>query len=276
MQVCYFNLPEVDSAFSINEDNSISKRGLLLAEGEWIDSKKRKHVFSRSRIKTIARNTNANFESGVRIPVLKDHVKTQDSAIGDLNGVVTTRVIESEDLPMGKHRDLIGRLGIFAQDVKIKCVDSIKKIEQNLISTISPGIDIVSNCIREISVTPTPAIPGMALFSLVGSKPILTWEDTLDRTSEINKIKEMFENLSDTFFEIVLNINTATEEDLNGKDPIQLQEQALAEYVERVVELLGLDEFEYDTEEEPPRPVGFSLHDTAMARGIDLANFYYG
>lgn len=79
--------------FESESPNQITKRALVMVEGEHIDSAKRRHVFDAERIKRIAERTNNWLSQGGRVPWQRDHKKTQQDNIGDLEGGLEVRVI---------------------------------------------------------------------------------------------------------------------------------------------------------------------------------------
>lgn len=214
------------------EKDKFYKKALILAEGTWTDNKKREHSFPAERLHLIAENTNRFFEAGNTIPLLKDHQKTTDSLIGELDDYVEVRPISENDISSPRHSHLIGKLGLFASKVLIQSKQAIQQIQENLIKAISPGIDVVENCIKEISATPIPAIAGMSLFSRHSSG--LFWEED-DSSDELDfeQIKEKFEEYSDHFLQILYNIYKADSMTLSSLDTTkdQLIEQLFDNYV---------------------------------------------
>jgi hypothetical protein len=244
------------SLSNYSEENGIVKTsGLILAEGDWTDSKGRKHSFPKERILLIQHNSNASFNSGKDIPILQDHKKEVSSYSGEVEKEFIVRPINPEDLPQNK-RDrlggLIGKLGIFAEGIKITAKEAVQKYKDGL-KTISPGIDIVNDVIREISMTPTPAIQGMALYMKGNVRP-LTWEEAEESNVELEKLEEEFESLSEKFFDLVSNIYTASEDELVERDPLELISINLDDYVGRLTELFGLNELQEDQEQQPLDP----------------------
>lgn len=229
------------------------KKALILAEGHWTDNKNRPHVFDKARLFEIVKNTNNIFNTGYKIPLLKDHNKTTDSVIGELDSPVEIREITEEDITSDRFRHLIGKLGVFASKVLISSSDAINKIQENLINTISPGIDIVENCIKEISATPIPAIPGMSLFSRSNAyfsssngEDSLYWDEDDNPETQVDNLnyvytefKLEFDKLSNKYLKIVYNIIKApTEKIANmGTTRLELMEDALDNYVHELEEL---------------------------------------
>lgn len=280
MKVTKFtNTGFVNSNYSDNEDNTISKKALILVEGNHIDSKKREHNFPVERLFRIAENTNREFERGIRIPVLKDHSKTIDSTVGDLNSAVEVRAISSSDIANSRYSNLIGKIGLFASDVLIKSKDVIEKVKEGLISTISPGVDIMTDTIREISLTSTPAIVGMSLFSY--DTEALTWDDMEQSKMQMDEVKEEFEDLGEHFLCLIRNIYSAGEDQLGEESPVNLVNDALQTYFEKVVELLGLDNLEPEEINTNPYEVdapmaAYSMAEYAQLNGLAEFNYFKG
>lgn len=248
----FINSPSFTGDFSKDHSGCLHKKALVLAEGTWTDSKKRTHVFDSERIEKIADNTNALFQNGTRIPFLEDHVKSQDKTIGDLNSHLIVREITEDDLPEGRFQNLVGKLGLFADDIVVKASHAIKQAQEGLLSTISPGVDIINDCIREISATPTPAIPGMSLFKRYDSDAefkALTWDDLESSDEDFEPIRESIRDLTDKLTQILENIAKANEEDLQGAPAEALVMQAVQDFGGRLLEILGVDPEE--TDEDP-------------------------
>ncbi len=248
MGLSYFHNPTIN--FSVTSDGHLRKKALILVEGIHKDSKKRTHHFDENRLELIAENTNTLFENGTRIPILEDHNKTQNSTIGDLNSYVEVRSITEDDLPEGKFSNLIGKMGIFASDILIKSKKAIQQATEGLLDTISPGVDIMDNCIREISVTPTPAIAGMRLFHRNDeAKFALTWEEAEESNEQFDKIKESLNSLHSLFLELVENITSSNKEEREGNTIEDLLFQAISDYAVRISGTLNLSQEQDPTSE---------------------------
>lgn len=227
--------------FESGAPDTITKSALVMVEGQHVDSSKRTHNFDAQRIQRIVERTNDWMAKGGRVPWQMDHKKTQDANIGDLEGGLEVRVITSEDLPNPKLRHLIGKVGAFAQDLIGKGKDVVDDILAGRIKTLSPGIDINADIIREISATPTPAIVGLSTFKRHDAgKFALTMEEAEADGSQEDAMKEEFEELGETFWSVVGSIFAATEDELQGQEPQALMMQAIEDYSSRVIELLGV------------------------------------
>lgn len=253
-KISYFSQPQ-NSDFSISPSGHLAKKALILVEGVHRDSKKRTHKFDAERIEKIAENTNALFEKGDRIPLLEDHNKTMGSTIGDLASYVEVREISKEDLPEGKFQNLIGKLGIFADQILIKSKRAIEQAQEDLLNTISAGVDVMDDVIREISVTPTPAIAGMRLFHKGNDANFaLTWEQLESSKENFEEIEEQLKDLNKTFSELIENIYKADIEELEGYSHNDLMVQALQEYMMRVASVIGIEEKQEEMEQEQKSP----------------------
>ena len=252
-KVAHFSTGFTTAQFQENEDGSVVKRALVLVEGEHKDNKSRSHLFTPERIELIAENSNRAFSSGARIPVLKDHVKTTDAEVGDIDSPFEVRVISEEDLPDKRHKHLIGKVGIFCEGVVIKAKDMVEKVKAGLGKTISPGIDIMSNTIRELSITPTPAIQGLALYSMEAAKNALSFDELEMEKQNDEELKEQFEEVSEKFYCIMQNILNASEEMLAGQDPYELIDTAFSDYFDRLQMLFQVDDGE-EAEDEGVTP----------------------
>lgn len=246
-----------DGSFSDNDNNAdfAEKRALILVEGTHRDSNKRVHTFDAKRIQEIVNNTNQFLANGGRIPWQKDHKKEQAYNIGDLESQLEVRVITEKDLPNNRLKHLIGKVGVFAERLVAKGIDNVQQVLSKNISTLSPGIDIVNNIIKEISATPTPAIVGPSTFSRYAAENTASFALTLDEAEmedmNMDAAKEEFEDLTERFWNVITNIRSATEEELQGADPYALMEQAINDLNIRIYDMIGLNEGQMDPQEQP-------------------------
>jgi len=258
--ITYFTGGYTESNYSVTEEG-LSKKALILVEGSHVDSKKRKHIFDEDRIYQIVENTNTLFNSGENIPVLKDHIKSFDSTCGSLESVVRVEVITEDNLPNKKAKHLIGKLGIFADEVLIKTKDAAEKVAAGIVKTISAGLDISTDTIREISLTSLPAILGMSLYhkshrnsrtqsaNFGDDSTSLTFEDLDSSDNDMEQIEEAYEELTEKLWTITKNIQQADDDLLDGADPMQLQTTALQEFCDRFLDLIGANAEQDDTEQ---------------------------
>ncbi|HEY9657660.1 MAG TPA: hypothetical protein V6C65_04285 [Allocoleopsis sp.] len=256
-----------DAEFEEAEDGSIIKKALLMVEGEHVDSQKRRHVFDAQRIYKIAKNTNNFLSRHGRIPWQKDHNKTQDSNIGDLEGMVEARVITKEDLPDPRLKDLVGKVGIFTSNLVAKGRDVVDQILSGRIKTLSPGIDINSDIIREVSATPTPAIVGLMTFKRGADRSAnfaLTMDEAEADMADMDAVKAECHDLTDLFLNVFESIQNATEDELQGTDPVELQNQAIDDLIARLQVALGLDQVD-PTDPTVADPTGMTPQQLAVS-----------
>lgn len=244
------------SGRSSNAESKLVKPALIFVEGKHKDRQGITHKFSAERVQTIADNTNENREQGVRIPFQLDHKKDSQSNIGDLTGPVYTKIIEAEDLPDPKHRHLLGKLGIFTEDILVKGAKAVEQVISKSIKTLSPGIDAVTESILEISATPFPAIVGPALFSRFedpiyfsddyddkesereeGMKNPMSMQAALGIEKEDTRLAEEYQKLSTALCKVLKTLYNASDAELKGQDPIEKSYEAL-EYFNREIETL--------------------------------------
>ncbi len=240
-RITYFQAPSFglcNAEFESTDTNSVTKRALVMVEGDHIDSAKRHHIFGADRIHRIVENTNNFLATGGRVPWQVDHKKTQDANIGDLEGGLEARVITIDDLPNPNLRHLIGKVGAFAERLVAKGADIVNLVYEGRIKTLSPGIDVKDDLIREISATPTPAIVGLSTFSQ--ARFALTMDDAEAENDQSDAAKEQFEEIGEKFWSVVNSIYSATEDDLQGQDQQSLLMQAVQDYCSRVSNLIGV------------------------------------
>lgn len=250
--VRYFNndLPLVPEDMDEEQDSVVVKKALILVEGNHVDSQGRPHRFPADRVIQIAENTNRWFSQGNRIPWLTDHKKTQWDTIGDLDGAVEVRRVTKADVKDSRCAHLIGKIGIFADKLVGRGKQVVEKVKDGLISTLSPGLDIALDIIKEVSATPTPAIRGLRIFSRRKNQQearfALTWEEAEEESMDSDELYEQFMGYAETYWGIAVGISQAADEELGGQDPQQLQADALQKFMERVSGLVGLDEPEIE------------------------------
>lgn len=250
--VRYFNndLPLVPEEMDEEQDSIVVKKALILVEGNHVDSQGRPHRFPADRVIQIAKNTNRWFSQGNRIPWLTDHKKTQWDTIGDLDGAVEVRLVTKADVKDPRCTHLIGKVGIFADKLVGRGKQVVEKVRDGLISTLSPGLDIAVDIIKEVSATPTPAIAGLRIFSRrkkqAEARFALTWEEAEEESLDSDELYQQFMEYAETYWDIATGISLAADEELEGQDPQQLQADALQKFMERVSSLVGLDEPEIE------------------------------
>ena len=226
--------------------NKIIKKGLVLIEGTHVDSKKRTHTFSPARIREIVSNSNALF-ANTRIPVLMDHKKEQSSVIGDVESQFQCTTINESNFPGADDKGLTGKLGIFVNQIAIKSGEAIRQLNEGLLNTLSPGIDVVSNAIREISATPNPAIANLSLFKRAEfESDALTFDDLENSDDMLDKIRNQYEDLTNKLWELTETIQTIDEQALNGQSREEVQYQAINDFATRFLTLIGSGEEEQD------------------------------
>lgn len=265
----------------VGEDAIAVKNALVLVEGHHEDSQGRPHYFSKDRVFRIAENTNSWFSKGNRVPWLTDHQKTQWSTIGDLDGHLQVRKVRPEDVPGLPH--LIGKLGIFTDRLVGKGKDVVQKITDGLISTLSPGLDVAVDVIKEISATPTPAIPGLRIFKRNnrGANFALTWDEAEQESWDEDAAYEDAMSHFDMWWGMASQISQASDEELQGRDPEQLQVEALQGLMTKLAEAIGLSEpvaqVDATPTGSPPAPRGQALAGKTqvaqMARKMTIASF---
>ena len=226
--------------------NKVIKKGLVLIEGTHVDSKKRTHTFSPARIREIVSNSNALF-ANTRIPVLMDHKKEQSSVIGDVESQFQCTTINESNFPGADDKGLTGKLGIFVNQIAIKSGEAIRQLNEGLLNTLSPGIDVVSNAIREISATPNPAIANLSLFKRAEfESDALTFDDLENSDDMLDKIRNQYEDLTNKLWELTETIQTIDEQALNGQSREEVQYQAINDFATRFLTLIGSGQEEQD------------------------------
>lgn len=267
------------SKFFANMDGSSEpciKKALVAVEGNFDDSEGTPFTFDANRLNAIADFTNKALENGQIIPVCTDHSVTVDNTVGAIEGSAFTKVITSADLPNPKAQDLIGKLGLFVDNVVIKGQAAVEKVRDNVVRSVSMGLNLDPNDhrIMELSLVPIPAIPNMGLFtktraSFAGGATTdltanaFTWEELELNQKSLDDLREEFDSLVENLWGILTNIYTS--DSIEIQDFNQLRQyvySALNGYSTRVVELLGLDEQEKEHNQTEP---------TAETQSADMA-----
>lgn len=248
--LCYFDsVPSAltGASFSSPENkHEVLKEALLFVEGNHIDSAKRKHSFSPERVFKIVENTNKFLQSGGRIPWQQDHDKKQSANLGDLDGEITVRVISEADLPNPRAKHLIGKLGAFGQLVG-RGAKAVAEIMSGNIKTLSPGVDIDEDIIREISATPTPAIVGLSTFRQGYPEELPTsWDDSA--SENVSPERREFEDLGKQLWDILAGIQRKIDPEFQYNSTLE----ALEGYFDRVEFLLLPEEPQASANSELP------------------------
>jgi hypothetical protein len=254
-----------DSSFFLNAEfegngEAVVKRGLIMVEGIHVDSKKRRHEFPAERVQRIFNNTIDFLSKGGRVPWQKDHQKTQDHNIGDLEFEapedLELRPVTEDDLPNPRLNHLIGKLGIFANRLVAKGEQAVQDVMSKRIKTLSPGIDVAVDIIREISATPTPAIVGLSVFGRHDpeAKFALTLEEAEQSQQDMDALKESCEAQFELLWTVYESASKASEDELQGSPPEDYIAQALQEFSGRLEELLLGPAMQDPYEQDPSGP----------------------
>ena len=229
--------------FSESEsENIISKKALIIVEGNHTDNNGKKHSFTADDIEWFAESTNKFLENGGRVPWQEDHNKSQKNNIGDLESFIVTKTITNDDLPDPKLKSLVGKVGAFAMDLVGKGKDVVDQIRMGRIKTLSPGIDMRTGIIREISATPTPAIVGMSIFSRGNNHTAMTWEEAESVCEMDDSLREEYQEMTDTLWIIAGNIVNAHDDEIPMSNREAMFDEALQGFVERFSDLLGIND----------------------------------
>lgn len=220
-----------------------------MVEGSHTDSSKKHHVFDADRICQIVENTNNWLAKGGRVPWQLDHKKTQDANIGDLESGLEARVITPEDLPNPRLRHLVGKIGAFAERLVGKGSDVVNMVAAGRVKTLSPGIDVKDDIIKEISATPTPAIVGLSTFKQAAGNFALTMDEAESEGEQEDAVKQALHEKSEIFLEVINSIYSANEDELQGQDPQGLLMQAVEDYMSRVTQIVGINNGQQDPQQ---------------------------
>lgn len=243
----FFTNADVEGSATSNADEVIAKKALVVYEGSFKDSNSREHSFDVDRLNTIVENTNKALDTGVNIPLCTDHKKEFNSTVGNVEGHAYTKVIEPEDLPNPKAQHLVGKLGLFLDNVVVKAKDAVESVRKNIVTSVSMGLNLDPNDhrIMELSLVPIPAIPNMGLFKAAGlgsdDSNAFTWEDLEKTDQTLDDMQEEYSNLTDSLWTILNNIYTSESIDISDLNTLkQYVYNALNGFSMRTIDLLGL------------------------------------
>ena len=144
------------------------------------------------------------------------------------------------------------------------------------ISTLSPGLDPVQKRFIEVSATPLPAIIGPGIKFSSSDSPIeiilfensvfdelasdnkdinkaqenlsvkrtkaFSFEELKKQKMDVTSIKSKYSKISDDLFEVLFNLFSASEEELQGINPIEASYDAIGEFIFGLEELFELSQ----------------------------------
>lgn len=255
MTTIHFNaLPLKDTA------NEAIKKGLIFYsttdESPHVDSRKVAHDFPPDRVIKLVENTNKHFETTeLGIPVLTEHRKDVNNVVGFIESPLEAKII-TEDYTKGnpKLKHLLGRIGVFVNDVKIKSSEIIEKMNQGLAKSVSAGIDLDSFSIKELSLVALPAIANATLFSYNQNQKTkyakgnmkrnrknylllpkesnfaLSIDEAMSAAQTIEQQREEAQKVFDAFLEVIEDANEIDEEEMASmgiQDPSEVIQSAI-------------------------------------------------
>ena len=238
-----------------NEDGTeqaggLVQKALIAVEGKFDDSNGHPHVFDVNRLNTIADHTNAALDNGTAIPVCLDHKKDVHNTVGGLgeDARAYVKTIEESDLPNKKAIHLIGKTGLFLDNVIIKAEDAINKVKNKIVTAVSMGLNLdpASHRVMELSLVPIPAINNMGLFKFAdgvasNDDTAFTWEDLETSKQTLDQLRDEYSELSEKLWTLLNNIYTSESSDIGDLTTLkQYVYTALNGYSVRVVDMLGL------------------------------------
>lgn len=266
MTTIHFNaLPLKDTA------NEAIKKGLIFYsttdESPHVDSRKVAHDFPPDKVIKLVENTNKHFETTeLGIPVLTEHRKDVNNVVGFIESPLEAKVI-TEDYTKGnpKLKHLLGRIGVFVNDVKIKSSEIIEKMNQGLAKSVSAGIDLDSFSIKELSLVALPAIANATLFSYTQNKKgnmkrnkknylllpkesnyALSIDEAMSASQTIEQQREEAQKVFTAFLEVVEDVNEIDEEEMASmgiQDPSEVIQAAIDDLAARLGDMfLGIPE----------------------------------
>ena len=301
MTTIHFNaLPLKDTA------NETIKKGLIFYsttdESPHVDSRKVAHDFPPDRVIKLVENTNRHFETTeLGIPVLTEHRKDVNNVVGFIESPLEAKVI-TEEYTKGnpKLKHLLGRVGVFVNDVKIKSSEIIEKMNQGLAKSVSAGIDLDSFSIKELSLVALPAIANATLFSYQNQKKgnmkrnkknylllpresnyALSIDEAMTASQTIEQQREEAQKVFTAFLEVVEDANEIDEEEMASmgiQDPSEIIQSAIEDLSARLGDMflgMPMEEQQEPLPLQPParQPVSPARR---FSSSNDIVTFYTG
>lgn len=242
------------STFTQDSSGCVTKDAILMLEGTLPDSKGVVHTFSADRLAQIADNTNQALQEGVKLPVLLEHEKTALATVGNGNNAeLYVKTVTEEDIQKinPKATKLIGKAALFVRNLVIQTPEIVNKVLEGTASSVSMGLDLLTDSLKEISLVGIPAWEHATLYAKQTNNAkfsALTWDEDGQQDDSLEEKEEEYEKLTEQLWGYLRNIYTADEAELKGKDPSQLVDVTLYGFVERVKKLLDLDGLGDDAE----------------------------
>ncbi len=253
----------------------VTKDAILMLEGTLPDSKGVVHTFTPERLAKIAENTNTALEEGVKLPVLLEHEKTALATVGNANNAeLYVKTVTEEDIAKinPKAKKLLGKAALFVRNVVIQTPEVVEKVLEGTASSVSMGLDLLTDSLKEISLVGIPAWEHATLYSKYSKTATfggLTWDDDAENEDVLEEKEEEYEKLTEQLWGYLRNIYTADEASLKGQDPTKLMDVTLYGFVERIKKLMDLD----STEDAPEVPTQGTAMPTYRASKYRAANF---
>lgn len=302
MTTIHFNaLPLKDTA------NETIKKGLIFYsttdESPHVDSRKVVHSFPPDRVIKLVENTNKHFETTeLGIPVLTEHRKDVNNIVGFIESPLEAKVI-TEEYTKGnpKLKHLLGRVGVFVNDVKIKSSEIIEKMNQGLAKSVSAGIDLDSFSIKELSLVALPAIANATLFSYNQNKKTkyekgnmkrnkknylllpkesnyaLSIDEALSSFQTLEQQREEAQKVFTAFLEVIESANEIDEEEMASigiQDPSEVIQAAIDDLGRKLGNMfLGMPPEEAPQPISPIRP---GIPTRKFSSPNEVAMFYTG
>lgn len=303
MTTIHFNaLPLKDTA------NEAIKKGLIFYsttdESPHVDSRKVAHDFPPDKVIKLVENTNKHFETTeLGIPVLTEHRKDVNNVVGFIESPLEAKVI-TEDYTKGnpKLKHLLGRIGVFVNDVKIKSSDIIEKMNQGLAKSVSAGIDLDSFSIKELSLVALPAIANATLFSYNANQSrkkgnmkrnrknylllpkesnfALSIDEALSSSQTLEQQREEAQKVFTAFLEVIESANEMDEEEMASmgiQDPSEVIQAAIDDLGMKLGDMfLGMPPEEEAPPTQPVSPVRPGTPARKFSSSNDVVMFYTG
>lgn len=253
MDLAYFSDAGNIIRYQDHPDGGIIGEALIFYEGLHPDNLNRQHKVPAERIQLLASNTNAEYNQGRDIPLKFEHrpsLVDKNGAVnefGKMASAVSCRPIEEKDLANPRLKNLVGKMGAFAQ---VHILDKVDEVKKKTIKALSAGIDPIANKIVEISAVSKPSLAGAALLFSQGdnyttanfaSHGITDYEEAWEAITAWEKPHAELQKRFDVFLGNLQAIAAQEETDAIAFNSNNLKRKALEGFVEHLIDYLKID-----------------------------------
>ena len=231
-------------------DQPLEKKACLFyeADGSGIhkDSKGREHKVDEDYLRQLEENTNAAIAGGETIYLIDNHKKDVFDPSGYIDGSVFVKRVDEGDVQENpKLKNILGRLALFAERIKVTGANLKKRIQEGIkFPNISVGLDMDNMKVKEVSLTCMPALALASMFNehrseFMGTEG-LTMEEGIQNKAGMEGNKEAAHEMLDIFLTVVENLKHSRDEDLPGGTREAFFQAAIEDFVQRLTQMTDI------------------------------------